>query len=621
MDVELYIYDLSRARNIHIICGGLQKQLTELKGLARQFSYNLTGVQIDAIYHTSLVFGGVEYFFGQGIHRKVPGSTHHGQPIQVIYLGKTELPIDVILEYIESLAQIYTTDSYDLFLHNCNNFTQDLSMFLVGKDIPEDIRALPQKFLETPIGQMLKGQIDQSMRSMTQAPDADISSANRQQPVPTTSEPISNDIGKPTSVPIRNGCRGANQPLGKVHNVTTFQEIDCLLDSASSSCAVIFFTSATCGPCKILYPTYDELAAEAGHRAVLIKVDLNQAYAVSSKYSVRATPTFMSFLKGEKENEWRGANEAQLKGNVRLLIQMAWPVHPHRSLRLPTFQRKISEPVTFKKIPPLDKLASKIGVLSEEGAISAMISHVKTRKTSAQIEAPLPNLHSFADALALKFKALPPEVHFAVIDLVRIAAADSRVSGYFAMEKDLRTILTLIIPRKDTPITPYNLQVVTLQLACNLFTSPLFAEQLVEGQAPDLLRLALEDLASSCLLANHSNARFLASALVYNMALFDHNERLEDRPDKLKISSMDNLEAALVEAVINERESKETLHGLLLALGMLLYSADVRGSTWELCRTMDIKEALQEKAKLPIFVGEPLLHEVGRELLGEGNKT
>ena len=207
-----------------------------------------------------------------------------------------------------------------------------------------------------------------------------------------------------------------------------------------------------------------------------------------------------------------------------------------------------------------------------------------------------------------------------MIDLVRIAAADSRVSGFFATEKDLRTILTLIPSGRDAPITSYNLQVVTLQLACNLFTSPLFAERLTSDEAPNPLRMALEHLASSCLLAKNSNARLLASALVYNMALFDHDQRLEDLPDKLKISAMDDLQAALVEAVINERESKETLHGLLLALGMILYSADIGDSTWELCKAMEVKEALREKGRLPIFQGEPLIPEVGEELLEKGDQ-
>lgn len=70
----------------------------------------MTGTQIDAIYHTSLVLNGVEYFFGQGIQTSMPGSTHHGQPIEKLHMGRTELPVDVIEEYISSLGEIYTPE-------------------------------------------------------------------------------------------------------------------------------------------------------------------------------------------------------------------------------------------------------------------------------------------------------------------------------------------------------------------------------------------------------------------------------------------------------------------------------------------------------------------------------
>jgi hypothetical protein len=68
----------------------------ETKGLARQFSLGITGIQIDAVYHTSVIVGNVEYFFGQGIQRKIPGSTHHGRPTEVVRMGRTDLPLDVI---------------------------------------------------------------------------------------------------------------------------------------------------------------------------------------------------------------------------------------------------------------------------------------------------------------------------------------------------------------------------------------------------------------------------------------------------------------------------------------------------------------------------------------------
>jgi hypothetical protein len=43
-------------------------------------------------------------------------------------------------------------------------------MFLVGKGIPDHITSLPKRVLDTPFGQMLRPQLDASMRSVTQAP-------------------------------------------------------------------------------------------------------------------------------------------------------------------------------------------------------------------------------------------------------------------------------------------------------------------------------------------------------------------------------------------------------------------------------------------------------------------
>ncbi|EME86473.1 uncharacterized protein MYCFIDRAFT_84605 [Pseudocercospora fijiensis CIRAD86] len=100
MEIELYVYDLTR-------------------GMARAMSRQFLGVQIDAVYHTALVFGGIEYFFGAGVQTCYPGTTHHGQPMEVIKLGTTQLPLEIILEYLESLKEVYTPESYDLFAHNC----------------------------------------------------------------------------------------------------------------------------------------------------------------------------------------------------------------------------------------------------------------------------------------------------------------------------------------------------------------------------------------------------------------------------------------------------------------------------------------------------------------------
>ncbi|PGH30373.1 hypothetical protein GX50_06850 [[Emmonsia] crescens] len=588
MDVVLYVYDIS-------------------KGLARQLSLAITGTQIDAIYHTSLVFGGVEYFFGRGIQQAPPGATHHGEPIEKIHMGSSELPIDVIIEYMESLAEVYTQDSYDLFLRNCNNFTHDLATFLVGKGIPDHIRNLPETFLSTPFGQMLKPYIDGMLRGATHGPER-LHPAAANQPPPF-------------------GANGAARPItghpkpshhaqkGYVHNVTSSREVEELLASASSSCAVIFFTSATCPPCKIMYPVYDELAEEAGDKAVLIKVDLSRAFDVSAKYGVRATPTFMTFLKGKKESEWSGASEGKLRGNVRLLIDMAWPPHPHRRLRLPSLERPVGSYVLFKKVPPLDKLIQKLGPAGDDPAIEDLVKFIKSRDSGGPADAALPKLSLLQDFIKSKFPSLPQGVHFAIIDLVRVAFSDSRVSGFFAEEHAHMSLLTLLGGTIDLSNCPYNQQLVMTQLACNLFTSPLYLDQIVSH---DTLRETCIKIATSSLHAPHVSLRAAGASFMYNLATFNHNERLDEAPDRLSEADQVELVASLLEAIRLETESVESLHGHLLSLGLFVYLAPVSGEVMDLCRVMEAQEIVKDKVKVKALAEEPLLKEVGQELLGKG---
>ncbi|KAJ5106821.1 hypothetical protein N7456_003496 [Penicillium angulare] len=588
MDVELYVYDLS-------------------KGLARMYSAPLTGTQIDAIYHTAIVVGGMEYYFGQGIQTALPGSTHHGQPIEKVHLGTTELPTDVIEEYVSSLAEIYTPESYDLFLHNCNNFSQDCAMFLVGKSIPDKIRNQPRTFLDTPFGQMMKPQIEAALKGVTQGAEPS--------PFGGPSAPPSAPRAPP--VPV------APSALGKVRIVSNLNQLEGELAAASDSCAVIFFTSSTCPPCKVVYPTYDELAAEAGEKARLIKVDIGSAYDVSMKYGVRATPTFMTFLKGQKLDEWSGANPAQLQGNVRMLFQMAHPSHPHTQLRLPSLQRPITNFVMYKKVPPLEKLLQKLPAeFKDTASIASVIDFIKARHASNNstpaADVRVPDLHAFANSLQSIYPTLPTDSHFAVVDLVRLLLLDPRVSGYFAEEKDHATILTLLSPLSEDDLSscPYNLRIVALQLVCNLFSTPLYPDQLCSSTSP--LKETCLRLATNSLLDSHSNLRVVAASFAYNLAAFNHNSRFDGKPDRLSEEDQVELLASLLEATSREDQSPEALHGLLFALGLFVYEAPMDGTLIDLCRAMGARETVAAKGKIAALQKEPLLKEIGDELFGKG---
>jgi thiol-disulfide isomerase/thioredoxin len=204
-------------------------------------------------------------------------------------------------------------------MHNCNNFSNDFAMFLVGKGIPDHITSLPQTVLNTPFGQMLRPQIDAAMRPITQAPT----------PQPINPQPSSVHT-QTVATPAKPGS-ALEMNTGTVNNITTLKDIDRLLGLAKDRCAIIFFTSATCAPCKLVYQPYDNLAAEAGTKCVFIKIDFTRAdRSISTRYpDVRATPTFITYLRGEKQDEWSGADPRQLRSNVDMLLNAAFPPHPH----------------------------------------------------------------------------------------------------------------------------------------------------------------------------------------------------------------------------------------------------------------------------------------------------
>ena len=52
---------------------------------------------------TSVVYDG-------GIKMIQPGMTHLGAPMQKKNLGHTSLPMDIVMEYLESIKEIYTAE-------------------------------------------------------------------------------------------------------------------------------------------------------------------------------------------------------------------------------------------------------------------------------------------------------------------------------------------------------------------------------------------------------------------------------------------------------------------------------------------------------------------------------
>jgi thiol-disulfide isomerase/thioredoxin len=405
-----------------------------------------------------------------------------------------------------------------------------------------------------------------------------------------------------------------NQLLGSVRKPANLLELDGLLAEAERSCAAIFFTSPTCAPCKTLYPLYDELAAEAAHKACLIMVDISQAYDIGTKYGVRATPTFITFLHGKQEDQWAGADPSALRGNIQMLIQMAWPPHKHDSMRLPALRKPGTKPILYGKPPPLEKLKVKLGPTAQDSAIAGVMHFISRRTMDGVAESTLPDLNSFGKFLSSAPSKLPPEVMFTVVDLLRAALIDPRFSGYFAEEVDHKTVAPLFSYVSSLANCPYSLRLVTLQAACNLFSSPLYPEHILG--CPTLTNPIVELITTSLLDDKHHNVRVAAASLSFNIAAANTRIRSEKHRDVLSESVQIELAASLLEAVSVEEVSPDAVRGFLLAFGYLIYCTPKDGELVDLLTTMDAQSAILAKKKL--FPNEALIEEIGEQMLGTG---
>ena len=75
----------------------------------------------------------------------------------------------------------------------------------------------------------------------------------------------------------------------------TFDEVI----GSSSKPILVDFWAEWCGPCKMIAPILDELAAEYDGRIKIGKVNIDHDQALAGQYSVRAIPTLLLFKQGQ----------------------------------------------------------------------------------------------------------------------------------------------------------------------------------------------------------------------------------------------------------------------------------------------------------------------------------
>ncbi len=70
---------------------------------------------------------------------------------------------------------------------------------------------------------------------------------------------------------------------------------------------LVDFWAEWCGPCKMIGPVVEELAADYDGKAVIGKVNVDENPAVSAKFGIRSIPTLLVFKGGEIVDKQVGA--------------------------------------------------------------------------------------------------------------------------------------------------------------------------------------------------------------------------------------------------------------------------------------------------------------------------
>jgi thioredoxin 1 len=82
-------------------------------------------------------------------------------------------------------------------------------------------------------------------------------------------------------------------------------------DTINEGVALVDFWAPWCGPCRMIAPVIEELAADFEGKAKICKVNTDEEQDIAVKYGIRSIPTILFFKNGEMVDTMVGAASKQ----------------------------------------------------------------------------------------------------------------------------------------------------------------------------------------------------------------------------------------------------------------------------------------------------------------------
>ncbi len=96
----------------------------------------------------------------------------------------------------------------------------------------------------------------------------------------------------------------AGQDVEKITEATFENDV-------KSGLVLVDFTADWCGPCRMLAPVLEKVAADVKGKARVAKIDVDSAQRVASSYQVTSIPTLILFNNGKEVGRVVGLKDAE----------------------------------------------------------------------------------------------------------------------------------------------------------------------------------------------------------------------------------------------------------------------------------------------------------------------